>query len=663
MFATKTTEAQSPAPAGPGGRRPADRDAEHDSLRAVPWLPRDLTSIPPFPPQPPGGHGPAAVGGPARTSELPGAAPLTAGFIQRKLPVGASGEPLEQEADRVAGQLMRMAVPDAAVTSAGPQLSRACACGGGEGSGGGGGGACACDEKDGVLQPKHATAASGPQEAPDIVHDVLRTPGAPLDAASRAFFEPRLGYDLSAVRVHAGPLAAQSARQVGALAYTVGGDIVLGAGRPGAQAGPSALIAHELVHTVQQGAVTRLGAAPRPPLAASASSPPAAPRVQRQDDHQPPDPYKGGVPVHDGTSMHEVTPCRETARLTSPEHQLIQSDYQTKINQNSAREYAIPESAEDGRTQGYADLVDLTSYAIYDIKNPSDDLGKAKAQVLRYLTKAREHCDPAAPWHAGDKYPSPRTVRSIEPGTDLVVDQIFPGILQYTKRSRAEQGERPGTPPVVLQELLKIADAGDRLRNKVNLSAGEHRAELDIIDKPSVAGFAGFVSGKLSGIPTPPILIWNNAFGALAALTGALRRHDVIGAIAAFARAHKAYVQALRQYVTWKDGVTAAAEQIKTTATYTAVAAAGILAIGGAIIAAPAIAEALGIGAVAEGAAGAGATAETAAATEAVAVRSGQALIRIGQIIESGELGEAAEAARATEMEELIDELRTMRAF
>jgi hypothetical protein len=82
---------------------------------------------------------------------------------------------------------------------------------------------------------------------------VLRTPGAPLDAGSRAFFEPRLGLDLSEVRVHDDAAAALSARALGALAYTAGRDIVFAAGRyaTGTDAGRR-LLAHELAHVVQQ---------------------------------------------------------------------------------------------------------------------------------------------------------------------------------------------------------------------------------------------------------------------------------------------------------------------------------------------------------------------------------------------------------------------------
>jgi hypothetical protein len=90
---------------------------------------------------------------------------------------------------------------------------------------------------------------------PDGIRRAIRSPGRPLPAALRASFEPRFGYDFSRVRIHADTEAATaSARAVDAAAYTVGSDIVFGAGRydPGSAAGMKVL-AHELTHVVQQG--------------------------------------------------------------------------------------------------------------------------------------------------------------------------------------------------------------------------------------------------------------------------------------------------------------------------------------------------------------------------------------------------------------------------
>ncbi len=79
--------------------------------------------------------------------------------------------------------------------------------------------------------------------------------------ATRAFMEPRFGRDFGAVRVHADEMAARSAAAMRARAYTVGHDVIFGAGefapntRKGAQ-----LLAHELAHVGQQGQAQAAGA-------------------------------------------------------------------------------------------------------------------------------------------------------------------------------------------------------------------------------------------------------------------------------------------------------------------------------------------------------------------------------------------------------------------
>lgn len=88
--------------------------------------------------------------------------------------------------------------------------------------------------------------------APPIVRAVLRSPGQPLDNATRRTMEPRFGHDFSSVRVHHDERAAESARAVGALAYTAGSDIVFDTARyaPGSAPGRQ-ILKHELTHVVQ----------------------------------------------------------------------------------------------------------------------------------------------------------------------------------------------------------------------------------------------------------------------------------------------------------------------------------------------------------------------------------------------------------------------------
>lgn len=108
------------------------------------------------------------------------------------------------------------------------------------------------------LLQRTPTNQAEPLAAPPIVREVLNSPGQPLSSTTRAFMEPRFGHDFSNVRVLTDGQAAQSARTVNALAYTVGAKVVFGAGQysPATEAG-NRLLAHELAHVVQQGGQPR----------------------------------------------------------------------------------------------------------------------------------------------------------------------------------------------------------------------------------------------------------------------------------------------------------------------------------------------------------------------------------------------------------------------
>ena len=185
-----------------------------------------------------------SVGAPAtfahNFSRIPVHAPAPI-LIQPKLTVNTPGDIYEQEADQLAEQVMRM--PE-------PQLQRACARGGD----------CAkCQTTQSSQDPPHlqtksiGSSASAQTEAPPIVHEVLASPGQPLDKATRAFMEPRFGHDFSQVRVHTDTAAAKSAQAMNALAYTVGRNVVFDSGlyTPQSNVGRN-LLAHELSHVLQQ---------------------------------------------------------------------------------------------------------------------------------------------------------------------------------------------------------------------------------------------------------------------------------------------------------------------------------------------------------------------------------------------------------------------------
>ena len=135
-------------------------------------------------------------------------------------------------------------------------LLQRCACGGTPGPDGE---CAACKAKR--LQRRAAGLA--PPVAPPIVQRTLSAPGRPLEGRTRAAMEGRFRHDFGSVRVHADSASGDSARAVGALAYTVGSDIVFGAGRyaPETSAGRH-LLAHELAHVVQQDGAQAAGGPP-----------------------------------------------------------------------------------------------------------------------------------------------------------------------------------------------------------------------------------------------------------------------------------------------------------------------------------------------------------------------------------------------------------------
>ena len=204
--------------------------------------------------------------------------------VQTKLAINEPGDKYEQEANRVAEQVMRMPAPvlspletaGAAGDGASLRLQRKCACGGSASSAG----SCAACRKKKTTVQRRTGSQVGTHEGsvPPIVNEVLRSPGQPLDAATRVFMEPRFGHDFSRVRVHSDVKAAESARAVNALAYTVGSNIAFDAGRyePGTMQGRQ-LLAHELTHVVQQqGNPTR----PQPPKRISETADPEGKKAE-----------------------------------------------------------------------------------------------------------------------------------------------------------------------------------------------------------------------------------------------------------------------------------------------------------------------------------------------------------------------------------------------
>ena len=176
------------------------------------------------------------------------------GILQPKLKVSQPNDVHEQEADRIAEQVMKASSPfDAAaqiVPAKDEGVDRKCA-------------ACEMkEEKDEEKQlnisrkpsPLTASKFKASDEITAEISNARSSSSSQLDADTKEFMESSFGHDFGNVRIHSGEMAAKSARSINALAYTVGGHIIFGQGQyqPNMLDGRR-LLAHELAHVTQQG--------------------------------------------------------------------------------------------------------------------------------------------------------------------------------------------------------------------------------------------------------------------------------------------------------------------------------------------------------------------------------------------------------------------------
>jgi hypothetical protein len=149
--------------------------------------------------------------------------------VQTKLTVGPVNDKYEQEADRVASQIMRM--PDTAVSD---QQKR---------------------PAFGTTIQRLPTTANASQPLRSSI-GINQNGGRPLSQTTRQFMEPRFGADFNHVRLHADQKAQQTAVRINARAFTYGNQIALGKGESEQD---KKLMAHELTHVVQQGGASHDG--------------------------------------------------------------------------------------------------------------------------------------------------------------------------------------------------------------------------------------------------------------------------------------------------------------------------------------------------------------------------------------------------------------------
>jgi hypothetical protein len=368
--------------------------------------------------------------------------------VQPKLRINPPGDRFEQEADRVADRVA-LATPSSAApgsehisSTQGKMVQAKCA---------------TCDEEKN-LQRKEI--AGTPAKGLSMAENGVGTSGTGMSPETRSFMETQIGHRFGDVRIHHDAKAAESARGINARAYTAGRDIVFGAGEyaPETREGRR-LLAHELTHVVQQRSA--------------------------------------------GGSMIQREPCEQSERFSGDltwGHDIIQWDYVLKVNPypGGKREYEIPGGSKTKSTtetsttrtpdaenpeltgidepqsgqdlastnskSGFADIVDMRTQEIYELKPPtpqSQALGKQ--EVDRYVTLANLHC--GGLWKAGTNYPgNGEKFRVVPdptfPDIEWVATQTqVPGVVQFYPRYRRKVPER---------EPVRVPDpVADKIGEKV----------------------------------------------------------------------------------------------------------------------------------------------------------------------------------------------------
>ena len=165
--------------------------------------------------------------------------------VQAKLTVSSPGDELEKAADRMAENLVggsaaeigRQEQEEEEAIQA-QRLYRQ-----------------AEEQEEEAIQAKSA-ANSAPEVTEDLERriDAKRGSGESLPDGIRREFEPRIGRDFGAVRIHTGVEANRLTRALEARAFTTGRDIFFRQGeyQPGSDQGRR-LLGHEIAHVVQQG--------------------------------------------------------------------------------------------------------------------------------------------------------------------------------------------------------------------------------------------------------------------------------------------------------------------------------------------------------------------------------------------------------------------------
>jgi hypothetical protein len=146
-----------------------------------------------------------------------------------------------------------------------------------------------------------------------------------------------------------------------------------------------------------------------------------------------------------------------------------------------------------------------------------------------------------------------------------------------TEKKKEETKTTPPAAPVVSKEtaeaIKKLTALKETLANEVEASESEHKAQTNLITKPSYVGFWGFWTNRLFNKEVPPLSIWDHAHTYLIRADNSLKANNLEMAVRNIVKARRFYWLASKEYVAWKDGLPGAAVKMQAAIGIAAVAA------------------------------------------------------------------------------------------
>lgn len=299
------------------------------------------------------------------------------------------------------------------------------------------------------------------------VHDVLRSPGRPMDEPLRQEMEARLGADFSQVRVHDGVAAQRSTAEISARAYTSGNHVVIGNG--GAD---KHTWAHELTHVVQQSSGPVAGTETGDGLKVS----------------DPTDRFEREAERAAARAMSSAPPAHPNARAT--DRIAPQGHTHEHANAMSAEPPAIQRAGGDGTDAGPSTTTPAGSLHEF----LADWMKKSASRLMRRSSALKEIDQAVENWlRHGEKIPGALDVNV----TELTAIQTAVDGWQRTKTGSSSRDE------AISALRGKVRDALDEVRARQREREDQRQvaARYEVVDRR----IEGFAVRNTQGVTVDPV--------------------------------------------------------------------------------------------------------------------------------------------------------------